>query len=77
MTEPARRDERLMAGLLGPAGPELTCEECFGLLDVYVDSEVSGENADERIPGMREHLTGCPACAEEHDSLKQLLTALP
>jgi anti-sigma factor RsiW len=66
-----------MAGLLGPAGPELTCEECFDLLDVYVDSEVSGENADERVPGMREHLTGCPACAEEHNSLKQLLTALP
>ena len=77
MTEPARSDERLMAGLLGPAGPELTCEDCFDLLDVYVDCEVSGENADERIPGMREHLTGCPACAEEHDSLRQLLTALP
>ncbi len=77
MTEPTRTDERLMAGLLGPAGPELTCEACFDLLDVYVDSEVSGENADGRVPGMREHLTGCPACAEEHDSLKQLLTALP
>ncbi len=77
MTEPARTDERLVAGLLGPPGPELTCEECFDLLDVYVDSEVSGENADERVPGMREHLSGCPACAEEHGSLKQLLAALP
>ena len=65
-----------MAGLLGPAGPELTCEDCFDLLDVYVDSELSGENADARIPGMHEHLIGCPACAEEHESLKQLLSTL-
>jgi hypothetical protein len=77
MTDPARRHETLVAGLLGPAGPELTCEECFDLLDVYVDSEMSGENADARVPGMREHLIGCPACAEEHDSLRQLLTTLP
>ena len=77
MTEPRRRHERLVAGLLGPSGAELTCEECFDLLDVYVDSELAGENADERVPGMREHLTGCPACAEEHESLRDLLTTLP
>ncbi len=77
MTEPRRRHEHLVAGLLGPSGVELTCEECFDLLDVYVDSEVAGEHADERVPGMREHLAGCPACAEEHDSLRDLLTTLP
>ena len=77
MTEPRRRHEHLVAGLLGPSGVELTCEECFDLLDVYVDSEVAGEHADERVPGMREHLAGCPACAEEHDSLRDLLTPLP
>jgi anti-sigma factor RsiW len=76
MTEPRRRHEHLVAGLLGPTGPELTCEECFDLLDVYVDSELGGEHADERVPGMREHLAGCPACAEEHDSLRDLLTTL-
>jgi anti-sigma factor RsiW len=77
MTEPRRSHERVMAGLLGPAGPELTCEECFDLLDVYVDSELAGADADARIPGMHEHLTGCPACAEEHESLSQLLSTLP
>jgi hypothetical protein len=64
--------ERLLAGLLGPAGPELTCEECFDRLDAYVDHELAGDDADERIPGMRAHLRGCPACAEEHDSLLEL-----
>ena len=74
MTEPSRTQAEIVAGLLGPAGPELTCEECFELLDVYVDSERSGDDPDARVPGMREHLTGCPACAEEHTSLKALLS---
>lgn len=74
MTDPEHSYQRLIAGLLGPVGPELTCEECFDLLDVYVDDEVADVNADERVAGMREHLQGCPACAEEHDSLRALLT---
>ena len=76
MTEYPNRAGRLLAQLLGPAGPELTCEECFELLDVYVEAELAGDEADERIPGMRAHLAGCPACAEEHESLHELLGAL-
>lgn len=74
MTSPHRDTQRLLAGLLGPAGPELTCDQCFDLLDVYVEHELAGEHADGRVPGMREHLQGCPACAEEHASLRDLLT---
>ena len=77
MTSPNRDTDRLLAGLLGPRGPELTCEQCFELLDVYVEHELAGECADRRVPGMREHLQGCPACAEEHESLRELLRALP
>jgi hypothetical protein len=73
MTDPRNATERLIEGLLGPAGPELTCEQCFKALDVYVELELAGERADERIPGMRAHLRGCPACAEEHDSLRELI----
>jgi anti-sigma factor RsiW len=74
MTESTRTQAELVAGLLGPAGPELSCEQCFELLDVYVDSECFGEDADERVLGMREHLEGCPACAEEHSTLKDLVS---
>lgn len=77
MTDARRDTGRLVAGLLGPSGPELTCERCFELLDVYVEHELAGESADRRVPGMREHLQGCPACAEEHESLRDLLRALP
>jgi hypothetical protein len=61
--------------LLGPTGPQVTCEECFELLDEYVDLEVSGHDADARVPGMRAHLEGCPACNEDHESLRALVIA--
>lgn len=59
--------------LLGPDGPELTCDECFEHLDRYVEIELSGADADAGVPGMRAHLAGCPACAEDHQSLRALV----
>ena len=59
--------------LLGPADPELLCDECFEKLDEYVELELRGAPADERIPGMRAHLEGCPACHEDYDSLRELV----
>lgn len=59
--------------LLGPGEPELGCDDCFDALDRYVELELAGEPADAFVPGMRAHLTGCPACAEEHESLRALV----
>jgi hypothetical protein len=59
--------------LLGPAGPEIGCDACFEELDRYVELEVAGEDADAAIPGLRAHLDGCPACREEHESLRALV----
>jgi hypothetical protein len=66
-------DNPLLDKLLGPDGPELTCDECFEHLDRYVELEHTGRDADAAIPGMRAHLRGCPACAEDHESLSALL----
>jgi anti-sigma factor RsiW len=63
----------VLRGLRGPAGPELTCERCFELLDRYVEAELARRDADADVPGMRAHLEGCPACAEDHDSLQALV----
>jgi anti-sigma factor RsiW len=59
----------VIRAMLGPAGPELSCEQCFEELDRYVDLELAGRDADSAIPGMDAHLEGCPACREEHESL--------
>jgi anti-sigma factor RsiW len=63
--------------LLGPAGPEVGCDECFELLDRYVDLELAGADADAEIPGLRAHLSGCPACHEEYESLRALVGGEP
>jgi hypothetical protein len=69
-----RLDERaLLRAMLGPEGPELTCDECFEQLDRFVELELAGLNADDAIPGMRAHLEGCPACHEDHASLRSFV----
>jgi hypothetical protein len=76
MTRPDPTDrDRLVARLLGPSGPELTCEECFEQLDRYVELELAGAHADAQVPGMRAHLEGCPACDEDHKSLLAFVAA--
>jgi hypothetical protein len=66
---------RLLARLLGPVEPEVTCEECFEQLDRYVELELAGADADGALPGLRPHLEGCPACREDHDSLRAYVDA--
>jgi predicted anti-sigma-YlaC factor YlaD len=63
MTDPA------IERLLGPALPEIGCDECFDRIDEYVEAE----RPDVQVPGMRAHLQGCPACREEYESLRALL----
>ena len=66
--------KQALGRLLGPAEPELGCDECFGHLDQYVELELAGRDPDAVIPGLRPHLDGCPACREEHESLRALLS---
>jgi hypothetical protein len=65
--------KQALGRLLGPAEPEVTCEVCFQEIDRYVELEVSGQDADAAVPGLRAHLDGCPACREEHESLRALV----
>jgi len=69
------RADQLIGRLVGPAGPELNCEECFDALDRYVELELTGTTviADTLVPGMRAHLEGCSACRADHESLLALL----
>jgi hypothetical protein len=65
--------DRLVARIVGPADPEVSCEECFEQLDRYVELELAGADADAALPGMRAHFQGCSACAEDRESLRAFL----
>lgn len=68
-----QRADETIKRVLGPAEPELQCDECFEKIDEYVDLELQGVDANQHIPGMRPHLEGCPACHEEYESLRELV----
>ena len=51
--------------------PFLSCDDCFDLVDTYVEALLSDPNHD--LPAMRTHLAGCAACAEEARSLVWLV----
>ncbi|MGH3331207.1 MAG: hypothetical protein ACRDPJ_07840 [Nocardioidaceae bacterium] len=52
--------------------PWLSCEDCFELMDVYVETILADPDTTE-LPEMHVHLRGCPACAEEAESLLLLV----
>jgi len=59
--------------LLGPSGAEVGCDECFDRLDEYVEAELAARDLEQAFPGFRAHLAGCPACREDHESLRALV----
>jgi hypothetical protein len=74
-SETRRGAVEALARVIGFDQPELSCEECFAQLDRYVELHLTGEGADRAVPGMRAHLDGCPACAEDFRSLRDLVAA--
>ena len=58
-------------------GPWLSCDDCFRLVDRYIDALLAGSTGttDAELAAMPAHLSGCSACAEEATTL--LLLAAP
>lgn len=52
-------------------GPWLSCDDCFRLVDRYVDGLLTGGvvRTDPELAKMPGHLAGCSACAEEATTL--------
>ena len=52
-------------------GPWLSCDDCFRLVDRYVDAllTAAGGTVDAEVATMPAHLSGCAACAEEATTL--------
>jgi hypothetical protein len=73
MTKSDHKHHEALERLLGPTGFEVTCDQCFELLDEYVELEFAGADADRKLPGVRAHFQGCAACREDYESLRDLV----
>ncbi len=72
MTDATEHNDHVQR-LLGPTAEEVSCETCFERLDEYVELEVAWKDAAAAMPGLRAHLEGCPACREDHESLRDFV----
>lgn len=66
-------DPGAVDALLLDTTPYLSCDDCFEQVDGYVEAML--DDPGHADPAMAAHLRGCPACAEEAESLADLLDA--
>ena len=55
--------------LLGPAEPEILCDECFEKMDRFAEIEFSGSDAAPAMPLVQDHLRKCEDCHEKYEAL--------
>ena len=51
---------------------EISCSECFDLISRYVDLEIAGVAAGDKLARVWQHLYQCRACHEEYEALRDL-----
>lgn len=69
-------DLRMLAQVLARTHEdELGCDECFELLDRFVETELAGLDAATAMPLVEDHLRKCGDCREEFEALLAALKA--
>jgi hypothetical protein len=66
------RVERALRLIYDTQAAEIDCTECFERVSDYVDLEIAGEKAAEKMPALRHHLDLCGVCREEYETLRDL-----
>ncbi len=68
----SERFENWLQRIYHTENEEISCTECFDLVSRYVDVELSGEDPSAKMPQVKQHLSQCPACREEYETLRDL-----
>jgi hypothetical protein len=66
----------MMNSIKSTRDQELTCGHCYDELDQFIELKLSGKNAEEAMPLVKEHLDRCAACREEYEFLLLALEAM-
>jgi hypothetical protein len=74
MTDPkkASKRSRWIRRMLETQEEEISCTQCLDLVSQYVDLELAGQAAEERLPQVKHHLDQCRVCREEYEILREL-----
>lgn len=71
MTTHPHLSAEVAASLLANTAPYLSCDECFERIDEYAERVVGDPGY--RDVAMQVHLAACGVCAEEAETLMELL----
>ena len=52
---------------------EISCEECFDVLDLYTDLILEGTDPDEIMPLVAQHLKQCNCCINELEAMMVMI----
>jgi hypothetical protein len=55
---------------------ELSCGECYEVVDTFAELRLLGRDAAEAMPLVQDHLDRCPPCREEFEALLDALRAV-
>ena len=67
-----------LAGILARTHPdEMGCEDCYEALDHFVEMVLAGQEYEQAMPLVHEHLERCPECREEYEALLAALRSNP
>jgi hypothetical protein len=65
--------QTLLQAVLETETIELSCMECFDLLDQYAEFIDEGGDPKEIMPNVRQHLDQCHCCTHEFEALMVML----
>lgn len=68
--------QKILYAVKSTRDEELDCGHCYDELHQFIDLKLSGKNAAEAMPLVKEHLDRCPPCREEYEALLKALQAL-
>jgi hypothetical protein len=74
-SDPVDRDdlEKILTAVSRTREEEIGCDECFELLDRFVELKLSGLDAAAAMPLVEDHLDKCGDCREEFEALLEAL----
>ncbi len=66
---------RMLTSISKTVPDQLDCEGCFELLCEFADREMQGEELSDSLKLVVTHLSQCPCCAYEYETLVEAIRA--
>ncbi len=66
------RFENWLKNIYDTRDEEISCTECFDLVSRFVELEATGQDAEAKMPQVKQHLGQCRACRDEYETLRDI-----